>query len=168
MQGNNFFSFTLSILLASFILAGCTVSTTKDAPVDNPEIVPDVTIGSVLDLSNQDLTALPEYVFSKTNIEELDVSHNSITGAIQAEIRHLQKLKVLNLSNNNMTGLPAEIGQLQDLEVLNVSNNQLTGLPYEIGNLQRLKVLNISGNEYSAYDLDIIVEKLPSSCNIIK
>ena len=83
------------------------------------------------------------------------------------EIRFLTKLKVLNASNNLMTGLPAEIGQLADLEILNLSNNQLTGLPNELGNLKNLKILNLSGNKYSEQDLEVIRNSLPQTVNII-
>lgn len=122
----------------------------------------------VLDLSNQGLTKIPEYVFSQTGLQELNVSYNSLSGAIQSQIGQLKNLKVLNASNNQMTGVPAEVGQLLKLEVLNLSNNQLTGLPNELGNLQNLKTLNLSGNNYSVQDLNIIRAKLPASVNIIK
>ena len=121
----------------------------------------------VVNLSNQGLNQIPSYVFNRVNTEELNVSNNSLIGSIQAEIRHLSNLKILNASNNNMTGLPAEVGQLQKLEVLDLSNNNLTGLPNELGNLDNLKILNLSGNEYSKHDLDIIRESLPSTTNII-
>lgn len=122
----------------------------------------------VLDLSNQGLSKIPNSVFEKTSLEELNVSNNQLTGAVQAEIRHLQNLRVLNLSNNQMTGVPAEIGQLQNLEILNLSNNQLTGLPYELGNLKNLKTLYIFGNNYSEQDLNIIKENLDEDIVIIK
>lgn len=118
---------------------------------------------ATLDLSGQGLTQAPAYIFDKTYVEELDLSNNLLTGSLQAEVRHLQNLKVLNLSNNNFTGVPAEVGQLKKLEILDLSNNKLTGLPYELGNLSNLKVLNISGNNYSAADLAIIKKSLPAS-----
>ena len=121
----------------------------------------------VIDLSNQSIVRIPSYVFEQTNIEELNVSNNSLTGAIQAEIRLLVGLRVLNASNNNMTGVPAEIGQLQKLEILDLSNNQITGLPYELGNLKNLKILNLSGNEYSKEDLNITRKSLPQTVEII-
>ncbi len=98
---------------------------------------------------------------------ELNVSHNKLTGAIQSQIGQLVNLKILNASDNQMTGVPAEVGRLQNLEVLDLSNNQLTGLPNELGNLKNLKTLNLSGNNYSVQDLDGIRAKLPSTVNII-
>jgi Leucine-rich repeat (LRR) protein len=121
----------------------------------------------VLDLSNRGLTSIPMSVFSQTNLEELNVSHNSLTGAIQSQIGQLKNLKVLNASYNQMTGVPAEVGQLQNLQVLDLSYNKLTGLPNELGNLQNLKTLNLTGNSYSQQDLNGIKSKLPSTVNII-
>lgn len=123
--------------------------------------------GKTLNLSSQKLTKIPSYVFDQTNLEELNVSYNSLTGAIQSQIGKLKNLKVLNASYNNMTGVPAEVGQLQNLQVLNLSYNQLTGLPNELGNLKNLKTLDLRGNQYSKQDLDGIRNKLPSTVNII-
>lgn len=121
----------------------------------------------VLDLSNQGLTSIPSSVFNQTNLEELNVSHNSLTGAIQSQIGQLKNLKILNASYNQMTGVPAEVGQLQNLQVLDLSYNQLTGLPNELGNLKNLKTLDLTGNSYSQQDLNGIRSKLPSTVNII-
>ena len=105
--------------------------------------------------------------FDRSYLEELDVSGNNLTGALPAEIRKLQKLKILKARNNKMTGVPAEIGQLSKLEILDLSNNQLTGLPYELGNLKNLKTFNLSGNNYSTLDLDRIRKDLPQTEFII-
>lgn len=122
---------------------------------------------SSLDLSGRKLVKLPDYALSDANLEELNVSNNNISGALPAEIRNLQNLRVLDASNNKMTGVPAEIGQLSMLEVLNLSDNQLTGLPYELGNLKNLKVLNLSGNKYSQQDLEVIKEGLSKEVQVI-
>lgn len=148
--------------------AGRTHVNTPD--LDTPKIDTNTTdantvvdTGLNLDLSNQGLTQTPRYVFDKTDIETLDLSNNKLTGSLQAEIRHLQNLKVLDVSYNQFTGVPAEIGQLTLLEVLDLSHNRITGLPLELGNLINLRVLNLKGNEYSKYDLERIKEKLPAS-----
>jgi Leucine-rich repeat (LRR) protein len=140
-----------ALLLSLAILgAGCVTDTTPPN-------------GTTLNLSNQGLTSIPSDVFSRTDLEQLDLSNNRLTGAPQAEIRHLQKLTSLDLSNNKLTGLPAELGQLKKLQTLNVSENTLTGLPMELGNLTQLRLLDISGNPYSKQDLDQITSKLPNT-----
>jgi len=119
------------------------------------------------DYSNRGLTKFPTDVLSETNTQALDISGNALTGAMPAEIRFLQDLEVLNISNNDMTGLPAELGQLKKLRILNASNNQLTGIPRELGDLSNLQVLDLSGNDISKQDLDAIRARLPSSTRII-
>lgn len=135
----------------------------NSAHTDTVNLEPTVDENLTLDLRGQNLTQTPEDVFDKTNLEALDLSHNNLTGALQAEVRHLQNLRVLDISNNQLTGVPAEIGQLKKLEILNLSNNRITGLPLELGGLSNLKVLNLRGNNYSETDLQLIKKDLPSS-----
>lgn len=132
---------------------------------DTVEDTPNTSAGnsSGLNLSGQNLTKVPEYVFKETNLTSLNLADNSLTGALQAEVRHLQKLESLDLSGNQFTGVPAEVGQLRNLKVLNLANNDLTGLPHEIGNLKKLEVLDLRGNNPSEYDLTLIKESLPTA-----
>lgn len=147
-----------------------TAQSTSTTPIDAAEEARKIIESKnpfALDLSEQGLTKVPDSVFEKTDLESLNLSHNTLSGALQAEVRQLQNLKSLDLSANNFTGVPAEIGQLKNLEVLNLSHNQLTGLPYELGNLSKLKILNLRGNNYSKVDLAIIKERLPKTTTII-
>ncbi len=167
--------FFFTIIIMGLMLSGC-----RQKPIDNK-----------LDLSGQQLKKVPDYVFELENLKELDISNNQITGNLPAEIGNLKNLQILKANNNLMTGMPAEIGQLPNLQVCNISqnflasvpkeigraqslqtldlsNNELIGLPYEIGTLENLQTFNISGNNYSSSDLDIILENLPTSTNIIK
>ncbi|MFA6100310.1 MAG: leucine-rich repeat domain-containing protein [Patescibacteria group bacterium] len=154
----------LSVIIALGLLAaGCNTNYTNPTnQTDVPSVPATVSKSKILDLSNQGLENIPASTFDQQNLEELNVSNNRLTSAIQAEIRKLKNLRVLKASNNQMTGVPAEIGQLQNLEVLDLSNNQLTGLPNELANLKKLKTLNLSGNQYSKQDLDIIRQALPN------
>lgn len=125
------------------------------------------TQGTVLDLSNHGLTSVDMSIFNRTDLTELNLSHNNLKDALPSQVGQLKNLQVLNLSYNKFTGVPAEVGQLKNLLVLDLSNNQLTGLPYEIGNLTQLQVLNVSGNAYSEADLTKITSTLPNT-QIIK
>lgn len=116
-----------------------------------------------LDFSSGGLEKVPPLVFDRTDLEELDLSGNRLTGALPAEIRRLRNLRWLDASGNLMTGVPAEIGQLTELEDLDLSNNKLTGLPLELGNLQKLRRLDLRGNDISRQDLDAIRAQLKSA-----
>jgi Leucine-rich repeat (LRR) protein len=160
---------TSLILVLSFILwwSAREVPATP-APLENGGLVPagETPAGNPspsLDLSNQGLTKVPEYVFGRTDLESLDLSGNTLTGALPGEIRFLRDLRSLDLGDNQFTGVPAEVGQLSKLEILDLSNNALTGLPYELGNLSNLKVLRLTGNNYSEADLAVIKKTLPAS-----
>jgi Leucine-rich repeat (LRR) protein len=97
----------------------------------------------------------------------INLSGRNLTGSLKAEIRKLSDLEVLDISNNDFTGLPAEIGQLSKLKTLNVSNNPITGLPREIGQLQNLELFNLLGTEYSEQDLTAIQALLSDTTSVI-
>ena len=139
-------------------------NTSTETSVDNAKKDSNST---TLSLSGKGLNKTPSYVFEMTNLTTLDLSNNSLDGALQSQIGQLQNLRTLDLSNNKFTGVPAEIGQLKKLEVLDLSNNLLTGLPNELGNLSNLKLLDLTGNNYSEADLAAIRKNLPST-TIIK
>ena len=132
-------------------------NTATEKPIINTKIQ-----GVTIDLSNKGLTKAPEYIFKETDTEILNLSNNKISGALQAEVRHLENLIVLDLSDNDFTGVPAEVGQLKNLEVLDLSGNPITGLPNELANLKNLKSLDLRGTNYSTQDLEVIKKVLPS------
>jgi Leucine-rich repeat (LRR) protein len=121
------------------------------------------TKGKTADYSGRGLTSFPKQALSDTSITDLDLSNNALSGALPGEIRNLTNLESLDVSNNNMTGIPAEIGQLRRLKSLNYSNNQITGLPNELGNLTQLEVFDLSGNNVSQQDLAQIRAKLTNT-----
>ncbi len=71
------------------------------------------------------------------------------------------KLKVLRISQNQLTSLPAEIGCLAALDNLTLHHNKVTVLPVEIGQLKLLQVLNLGHNQLTAVSEEII-QKLGS------
>ncbi|KAI3706302.1 hypothetical protein L6452_23939 [Arctium lappa] len=57
----------------------------------------------------------------------LDLSNNRISGQIPALLGNLQGLKVLNISNNNISGRSQSLAKLGELTILDMSNKKLTG-----------------------------------------
>ncbi|KAI9378600.1 hypothetical protein POPTR_018G118035v4 [Populus trichocarpa] len=84
-------------------------------------------------------------------LEILKLSFNKINDSTLSFLKGLSSLKYLNLDNNqlkgsiDMTGL-CELKQLQELDI---SYNDLNGLPSCLTNLNNLQVLDISFNNFS-------------------
>ncbi|CAH8281701.1 unnamed protein product [Eruca vesicaria subsp. sativa] len=95
---------------------------------------------------------------SDPQMELLDLSTNSLTGALPGDIGTMEKIRVLNLANNKLSGeLPSELNKLSGLEFLDLSNNDFNGqipdkLPSQMGRF------NVSYNDLSG----IIPENLRS------
>uniref|UniRef100_A0ACD5Z3G4 Uncharacterized protein n=1 Tax=Avena sativa TaxID=4498 RepID=A0ACD5Z3G4_AVESA len=81
----------------------------------------------------------------------LDLSGNSLTGVIPAEVSALVALKSLNLSWNNFNGkIPGNVGNLMQVESLDLSHNALSGeIPSSLSALTSLSRLNLSYNNMS-------------------
>lgn len=122
----------------------------------------DLSKGKSLDLSGQQLTALPDSVTNQTDITSLNLSNNQLT-SLPANIAKMANLETLNVENNRLETLPPEIGQLRNLKNADFSNNRLTSLPMELGNLTGLRVLNLAGYKSSMSDIDRIKAMLPDT-----
>ena len=96
--------------------------------------------------------ALPAELGDLTNLESLRLSENPLTGPIPAELGDLTNLRELHLGSqgySRLTGpIPAALGDLTNLESLVLNNNELTGpIPAELGDLTNLRELNLWSNE---------------------
>ncbi|KAI3704307.1 hypothetical protein L1987_74523 [Smallanthus sonchifolius] len=82
-------------------------------------------------------------------MEFLDLSYNTLTGALSSDIGNFRRLRLLNLGNDGLLGeLPNELTKLSQLEFLDLSNNNFKGkIPEKLSS--DLKFLNMSGNDLS-------------------
>ncbi|ELK07213.1 E3 ubiquitin-protein ligase LRSAM1 [Pteropus alecto] len=85
-------------------------------------------------------------LLSLITIKVLDLHDNQLT-ALPEDIGQLTALQVLNVEKNQLTYLPHSTGNLTQLQTLNVKDNKLKELPDTIGELRSLRTLDISGNE---------------------
>ncbi|KAL7751125.1 Leucine-rich repeat-containing protein 57 [Sorochytrium milnesiophthora] len=97
-------------------------------------------------LSTISNSAIAAELCTLQSLRQLDLSHNQLT-AVPTELTALKSLVVLNLSNNHLSGpLSPAFGNLRQLEELNVANNAVLTVPKELGCCKLLKALNVSGN----------------------
>jgi GTPase SAR1 family protein len=99
-----------------------------------------------LDLSSNQLTALPDWLGQLTQLTNLNLSSNKLT-TLPPSLGQLTQLTSLNLSTNQLTTLPSSLRQLTQLTYLNLSINQLTVLPEFLSNLTQLEELHIWENK---------------------
>ena len=83
---------------------------------------------------------------------------------IPVQLYELSRLSVLNLAHNGLSKVPEGIGNMLSLQKLDLSNNQLTGLPREIISLTgNLKELSIQGNQIPVEEINWLEEAMPST-----
>ncbi|MFM7572096.1 MAG: COR domain-containing protein [Snowella sp.] len=107
-----------------------------------------------LDLSDRNLTLLPENLFEYENLQGLSLDTNRLK-LLDKKIGNLVNLEYLDLSNNEIEYLPNEIEKLTSLVVLNIDLNYLKDLPRAIKNLKNLQSLGLSDNKLIIFPKDI-------------
>jgi internalin A len=101
-----------------------------------------------LDLSGNQLSTLPEAIGQLTSLQTLILRSNQLS-SLPPEIGKLTNLQSLYLGSNQLSSLPPEIGKLTSLQTLSLWSNQLSPLPEAIGQLSKLRVLLLSANQLS-------------------
>ena len=84
-----------------------------------------------LNLSNCNLSEIPENVFEYTNLTKLVLSNNRIS-VVPKDILKLKKLKVLDLANNEISVLQSSVFKLPNLRTLNVYGNKIKKFPKQV------------------------------------
>lgn len=137
------FAFEISINAQNLLnikdLDTCAVFSSIEEALKVPEKV------LVLDLSGNNLEAIPKKIIQFKNLQVLNLANNYITN-LPDEIFELKNLQVLNLEENRLTKLPKEIDRLKNLYNLNLTRTKIPSIPESFSNLKKLKILNLSWN----------------------
>ncbi|KAL8121287.1 hypothetical protein AgCh_018141 [Apium graveolens] len=94
----------------------------------------------VLDVSRNNLNALPESISQCRSLEEFDASFNELIFLPNNFGGGIFNLKRLSIQLNKISNLPASISEMVSLTYVDVHFNELHGLPYSIGKLKNLEV----------------------------
>lgn len=98
-----------------------------------------------LDLSDNELQALPAAISSLVNLRHLNVSKNAIT-SLPDTMKCLKHLVFLDLSVNPLEKLPEAITNLIALNELYLNDTYLEYLPGNFGRLANLRILELRDN----------------------
>lgn len=82
-------------------------------------------------------------------IQSLDMHRSNLSAEQISEILakcNPEKLKILNLDDNNLETIPREVFAFSKLRWLKLARNRLTQIPGEIGNLTQLTILKLDHN----------------------
>ncbi|KAI9083704.1 hypothetical protein K1719_034293 [Acacia pycnantha] len=108
---------------------------------------------------------IPNEISNLTNVNNIYLDENQLSGPIPKSIGKLTMLKELSLANNNLEGnIPNEIRGLANLKIIDLSVNQLFGhIPRGIGNLTILQEvilernnLEVASSSINMYSLSLL------------
>ena len=100
----------------------------------------------VLNLSSNEIEALPESLLRLTNLQELHLGHNKLL-RLPERIGLMGCLHRLELANNQLTRLPVTLAGLTRMERLDAESNRLQVLPENLDAMRSCKTLNFNHNE---------------------
>ncbi|MDP2439426.1 MAG: COR domain-containing protein, partial [archaeon] len=98
-----------------------------------------------LDLSQNLLTAVPDWFGDMSNLVSLNLAGNLLE-TLPDSLGLLEKLCTLVLTDNKLVKIPEAIVLLGHLENLFLENNHIHTLPTGVGSLGKLRILQLDGN----------------------
>lgn len=101
-----------------------------------------------LDLHANQLKTCPSSSFVLTSLQSLILSGNPLT-ALNTWIMNQPQLKILFIDNTNIENLPEGICKINALRFLNIEENKIKELPSCFCEMKKLKIIMVSGSVLS-------------------
>jgi Leucine-rich repeat (LRR) protein len=108
------------------------------------------------------LREIPSQIENLKNLQTLSLPLHAIQ-TLPLEMAKLNKLKVLDLTDNSGLSSIDPLAELEQLEELYLFGCHLTKLPQNMSRLTRLKKLGLTGNNITEEELSRIKSQLPNS-----
>lgn len=103
-----------------------------------------------LNLANTHIYNMTPEINMYKNMVQIDLSHNNLNG-IPNEFCELENLEICMLSFNNLLYLPDNFMKLKKLSILCLDVNELCMLPQNMNDLENLKMLDLYDNNLYEY-----------------
>ncbi|XP_022719707.1 probable leucine-rich repeat receptor-like protein kinase At1g35710 [Durio zibethinus] len=125
---------------------------------------PNFTSLVVLDLSGNEFSSVPTWIYGLHSLVSIDFTGNFFRGPIPDGFQNLSSLKVLDLSYNSINSLTSSsLSRLNNLQVLALRHNYIPGqIPSTIGNLTSLIHIDLAINQIQG----IAPTLLENLCNL--
>lgn len=107
-----------------------------------------------LNLSNCQLSSLPNEVGLLTNLERINLRQNRLT-EFPSQLLSLIKITDIDLDTNNIKEFPNEISNLKLLNNIDLDDNNLEEIPKGIGKIENLLHLNLRNNNITSISPEI-------------
>lgn len=117
--------------------------------VEFPNFLKDLAELSFLYMSDNNVNSFPSWMWRKTNLQSLIVSHGALVGKISPLICNLKSLVHLDLSFNNLSGMvpPCLGSSSQSLQILVLKGNKFSGpIPQTYKISSALRIIDLSNN----------------------
>ncbi|XP_063943472.1 receptor-like protein 7 [Daucus carota subsp. sativus] len=103
-----------------------------------------------LDLHSNMLNgSLPAFICDSSNLEILNLSNNNLSGVLPDCSKKLTSIRVFDLRMNKIQGnIPATLSNFRSLETINLNGNNLQGrIPSSFAEFEYLKLLDLGSNQ---------------------
>lgn len=119
-----------------------------------------------LEISYSSLADVPDEAFSglERSLWELLLHHNELVQVPSRSIRHLRKLRTLDLSANRISCIEQDSfrGLEDSLQIMSLADNSINTLPPDaFGGLPNLDTIDLSGNNLAHIDANVFRDGMP-------
>ncbi|XP_031254688.1 receptor kinase-like protein Xa21 [Pistacia vera] len=96
---------------------------------------------------------IPKEIENLSNLIEIGLQDNELTGSVPVTLGGLQKLQALNLEHNKLEGfIPSSLCQLNELYELQLGDNKIYGsIPACLGNITTVRKLSLGFNKLTSF-----------------